>query len=180
VAEAFPQLKLQDLGIGMPGLTPICGGLLAEAAAVCFEDRSHAAGVVIAVHCVGSAQFTIHWSAVTAQQRRTYKDLHWATEMGAYGVAILIVKAVTGKRVIERSKKGTGFDYWIGETDDDELIFTNKSRLEVSGILDGNDNEIAGRMKVKQAQVKVTDHLGVAAYVAIVEFGQPKAHVEMT
>lgn len=93
--------------------------------------------------------------------------------MGAAGVAILIVRAVTGKNVIERSKKGTGLDYWVGDTDDDELIFSNKARFEVSGILKGTDTEIAGRLKKKNAQVQITDHLGLPAYVAIIEFGQP-------
>jgi hypothetical protein len=47
VAEVLPQLKLHELGFGMPGLTASCGGLLAESAAVCFEDPSHSPGVVI-------------------------------------------------------------------------------------------------------------------------------------
>jgi hypothetical protein len=179
VAEAFPQLRLQELEAGMPALTPHCGGVMAEAAAVCFEDRSHAPGVIIGVRCVDAQKFAIHWPAVTEQQRRTYNDLPWATEMGAYGVAILIVRALTGKKAIERSKKGPGFDYWVGDTDDNELIFSNKARLEVSGILNGTDSEIAGRLKIKKAQVEVSNHLGVPAYVAIIEFGQPKALLEM-
>lgn len=152
---------------------------MAEAAAVCFEDRSHTPGVIIGVRCVDAHEFAVHWPAVTEQQRRTYNDLPWATEMGAYGVAILIVRALTGKKAIERSKKGPGFDYWVGDTDENELIFSNKARLEVSGILNGTDSEIAGRLKIKNAQVKVSDHLGIPAYIAIVEFGQPKAHLEM-
>ena len=179
MAEALPQLKLHDLGSGMPGLTAFCGGLLAESAAVCFEDRAHSPGVIIGVRCIEAKQFAVHWPAVTDQQRRSYNDLQWATEMGAYGVAILIVKAVTGKKVIERSRKGTGFDYWIGDSDEDDLIFTNKVRLEVSGILQGSENDIAGRLKKKRAQVKTSDHLGIAAYIAIIEFGQPLAHLEM-
>ncbi len=152
---------------------------MAEAAAVCFEDRSHAPGVVMGVRGADAEQFEIHWQAVTNQQRLTYNDLPWATEMGAYGVAILLVRTVTGKKAIERSKRGPGFDYWVGETDDDELIFSSKARLEVSGILSGTDSEIAGRLKIKKAQVEVSNYLGVPAYVAIIEFGQPKAHLEM-
>jgi hypothetical protein len=152
---------------------------MAEAAAVCFDNRSHAPGVVIGVRCIDARRFAVGWSAVTEQQRRTYDDLFWATEMGAYGVAILIVKAITGKKAIERSKKGPGFDYWVGDTDDDELIFSNKACLEVSGILNGTVSEIAGRLKIKNAQVNVSDHLGFPAYIAIIEFGQPKAHLEI-
>ena len=69
-----------------------------------------------------------------------------ATEWGACGVAILVVNQVTGKVVIERSKKGTGFDYWLGDNDDgDSLPFANSARLEVSGILTGTKAQIASR-----------------------------------
>jgi hypothetical protein len=92
-------------------------------------------------------------------------------------VAILVVRKMTGKTVIERSKKGTGFDYWIGNVDEDDL-FVNKCRLEVSGILEGTDSEIAGRVKKKLSQVRPSDNLGTA-YIAVVEFSRPKAQVEM-
>jgi len=43
--------------------------------------------------------------------------------------------------VIERSRKGTGFDYWLGSADEvGELPFQNKVRLEVSGIGKADDS----------------------------------------
>jgi hypothetical protein len=179
VAEELSPLNLGELGAGMPGLTDACGTLLAESAAVCFADRSHSPGVVLGVYCPETKNFAVHWQAVTDQQRRCYNDLQWATEMGAYGVAILVVNAVSGKKVIERSKKGTGFDYWIGDTDESELIFSNKARLEVSGILHGSDGEVAARLKQKNAQIRASDSLGMTAYIAVVEFSHPKARLEM-
>lgn len=90
-----------------------------------------------------------------------------------------LVKAVTGKSVIERAKKGKGFDYWIGDSDEDEMVFSGKARLEVSGIRAGDDAKMASRFRLKCAQVRAGDHLGIPAYIAIIEFGQPKAHLEM-
>ena len=90
-----------------------------------------------------------------------------------------MLREITGKKAIDRSKKGSGFDYWIGETDDDELIFSNKARLEVSGILSGTDSKIDTRLRTKLDQVKPSDISGFPAYIAIIEFGQPKARVEL-
>jgi hypothetical protein len=87
------------------------------------------------------------------------------------------VKELTGKLVIERSKKGPGFDYWLGENDDD-LLFAGKARLEVSGILSGSPTQIETRVRQKKAQVKPSDNLA-PGYVAVVEFGNPTAHVEV-
>lgn len=59
-----------------------------------------------------------------------------------------MAKELTSLVVVERSKKGPGFDYWLGQSDDDDL-FANKARLEVSGILAGNDSDIKGRTMQK-------------------------------
>jgi hypothetical protein len=86
-------------------------------------------------------------------------------------------KELTGKVVIERSKKGPGFDYWLGE-DDDDLLFYGKARLEISGLLLGSQSKISTRVKQKKNQIKASDHLA-PGYVAVVEFGEPTAHVEV-
>lgn len=101
---------------------------MAECASVCFEDRSHTAGVSIKVVGLANTEFAVLWETVTDVQRRTYNDLVEATEHGAYGVAIILLREITGKKAIDRSKKGPGFDYWIGDTDDYELIFRNKAQ----------------------------------------------------
>src|SRR5262245_37843001 len=117
----------------MTALTPARGAMMAECAAVVFEDRTHHSGVLLNIAGISDQAISIEWDAVTDTQRRCYNDLDEATEHGAYGVAILIVREITGKKALLRSKKGPGFDYWIGDTDDDELIFSNMARLEASG-----------------------------------------------
>jgi hypothetical protein len=115
---------------------------------------------------------------VDDQARRSHNDLQEATERGAYGIAILIVCDLTGMVVVERSKKGPGFDYWLGDEDDD-LLFAGKARLEVSGILSGSRSQVQARVRQKKEQVKPSDHLA-PGYVAVVEFGTPTACVETT
>lgn len=169
-------LNLALLSNGMPGLTSACGTVLAEAAAVCLENRSHAQGVLLAVKGEKEAEYALVWAAVDDQQRRCHNDLQEATERGASGIAILLLEEMTGMTVLDRSMKRTGFDYWIGKPGDDSLLFQGKTRLEVSGILQGTNSAVATRVKKKLAQVKPTDK-EAPAFVAVVEFGSPKSEV---
>jgi hypothetical protein len=123
-------------------------------------------------------QFLMEWPPVDDQARRCHNDLQEATERGAYGIAMLIVCDLTGMVVVERSKKGPGFDYWLGD-DDDDLLFAGKARLEVSGVLLGSRPQIQARVRQKKEQIKPSDHLA-PGYVAVVEFGTPVVCVETT
>lgn len=177
VALAKKTMSLEALAEGMPGLTAASGQMLAEAAAVCLEDRKHPPGVRLARAGLTRDDIHVEWMPVDEQRRRCYADIQEATEWGACGVAILVVREATGMVVVERSKKGTGFDYWLGENDDDGPPFAGKRRLEVSGILKGTKGQIDARIKQKKDQMKPTDHLA-ARFVAVVEFGTPVACVE--
>ena len=170
-------VNLNALGEGMPGLTPASGLRLAEAAAVCFEKENHKSGVRLQKAGIISDDFHVDWPSVDERQRRCYADMQETTEDGACGVAILVVKEVTGLVVIERSRKKTGFDYWIGKNDYEGLPFVGIPRLEVSGILTGTKAELHARVRQKKEQMKPTDHLG-GGLVAVVEFGTPIACVE--
>jgi hypothetical protein len=162
----------------MPWLSSACGAQLAEAAAVCLENREHKSGVTFRLTGMKVHQFLMEWPIVDDQARRSHRDLQEATERGAYGIAILIVCDLTGMVVVERSKKGPGFDYWLGDDDDAEL-FVGKARLEVSGILVGSNAVVQRRVRQKKEQIKPSDHLA-PGYVAVVEFGTPIACVETT
>jgi hypothetical protein len=163
-----------------PGLSSAYGAQLAQAAAVCLENRKHKSGVTFRLAGIRSAQFLLEWPAVDDRARRSHGDLQEATERGAYGIAILIVCDITGMVVVERSAKDLGFDYWLGSGDDDsDELFARKARLEVSGILSGSRSEAQARVRRKREQVKPSDHLA-PGYVAVVEFGTPIACVEAT
>ncbi len=166
--------NLHSLSLGMAGLTPALGTVFAEAAAVCLEHKKHTPGVHLTSEGDFECTFALDWARVTEQQRRAHNDLQYSTEYGAYGVAIFLIKDQTGKIVIERSRKGTGFDFWLGEEDD--FLFQQKARLEVSGILDGSEAEMGARAKTKLKQISRSDGV-LPGYIAIVEFSGPKARI---
>jgi hypothetical protein len=124
-----------------------------------------------------NATFLLSWEPLTERHHRTCADLQEATEYGAYGVAILVVRELTGKTVLERSAKGPGFDFWIGDEEDTKLPFQGLTRLEVSGILTGDAARMRSRTNIKRQQVKPSDTLG-PAFIAIVEFGRPVTKLE--
>lgn len=168
-------IDLNNLSYGLPGLTSQMGGALAQAAAVCLEDQEHTVGVSLSVSGVFTKSFAVHWPEVSDQTRRCYNDPEEATEWGACGVAILLVLALTDYTVVERSRKGTGFDYWLGHEDDD-LPFQHKARLEISGIRNGNNSAIDRRVKQKLLQTVPTDG-PLPALIVVVEFGNPLSKV---
>jgi hypothetical protein len=170
-------LDLNDLKEGMPGITPVIGAAFAEAAGVCFQDQQHRPGVEMDV---GGLEQTVQvfWPEPSAQALRAWGDEEEATEYGACGVAVLLVEKFTRYTVIERSVKGTGFDYWLGyQTDDSALTFEKKALLEVSGIRKGTEQEVSKRVRQKTLQTSASDDLGLPAYVAVVEFATPRAEV---
>lgn len=166
-------IDLRELAKGAPALTPALGEVLCEAATMCLE-QVHQSPVPMKVQGSKKAVFVLSWPAGTAQVRRSYNDLQDATRDGATGIAILLVKKTAGYTVVLRSRKGTGFDYWLGNAGD--ALFQNKARLEVSGILAGGPANIAARKKKKDVQTKRSDKLGLPAHIVVVEFAGPVAH----
>ena len=120
----------------------------------------------------------VYWPEPTEQTLRAWRDEQTATEYGACGVAVLLVKTFTDYTVIEQSRQGTGFDYWLGYGDDEnELLYEVRGRLEVSGIRKGAVQEVNKRVREKRLQTNPSDQLGLPAYIAVVEFGTPRAEV---
>lgn len=88
--------------------------------------------------------------------------LQEATQYGAYALALLLMRALTGYTVIERARKGTGFDWWLGN---DDNLFQRKARLEVSGILHGTKRRLNARVRARLRQTRQSDELEIPAYV---------------
>ncbi len=170
----FGTLRLTELSKGLPGITPQYGGMLAEAGAVCFEDQNHPNGVELKVDGTFQAKYQTFWEPVTDQMIRCYNDEERATELGAYGVALLLVLDLTGNTVIQTSRRGTGFDFWLGKAEGgEELPFQNKERLEVSGIRSGDNSRIRARVNDKLKQVQTSDATALPALIVVVEFSAP-------
>ena len=166
------KLDLFELDKGAPAITPDWGASLRHCASICLEFNNHNTPVQLFVDGDFSRPMALHWSKITDQQRKTWADMQVTTENGACGVAILLIKQLTGLTVIERAKKREGgHDYWLGQEDDDPY-FQRKDRLEVSGILNGSETDINARVKQKLAQVE-SDGLIKGCHIIITEFAKP-------
>lgn len=164
-------INLSELEKGFPAITPAFGQYLSQACAVCLESQGHQQGKDLFVQGDYSNTYSLQWPPVTQQMLRCLNDDEVATEHGAVGIAVLLVARLVGFSVIERSRKGTGFDYWLG--DDGEVPFQNKARLEISGIRKGDDAAIKNLVNKKKRQTNRSDELGLPAYTVIVEFSRP-------
>ena len=171
--KTHPKLTLDTLKQAMPSITAAFGEMLVEAGAICLENQKHLSGVELSVTGKWPERFELHWSPTTEQMRLCWKDLQDATEFGACGISFLLVRALTKYTVIERSCKGTGFDYWLGDEGDE--LFQKKVRLEVSGILKGNEGLVNARVRSKLEQTNPSDKTKRPALVAVIEFGTPTA-----
>ena len=170
-------LDLNNLGKGdIPRIPSDVGAFLAKAGSVCLESQGHTQGVKLTVRGYYNKSYALAWPPVTEQSRWFWNDPEYATEHGAVGVAVLIAKEEIGYEIIRQSRKGTGFDYWMGTASDEG--FVNKAGLEISGIREGDDSIIKARVKQKLQQTDQSDHTQLEIYVIVVEFGRPLAEVQ--
>jgi len=147
-----------------------------QAAAVCLDNQNHSPGVTFKVEGDLSAEFQLFWPEVTQQMRDSWADMAESAEDGACCLAILIIQKLTEYFVIKRSRKKTGFDYWLGNKDG-QYPFQDKARLEISGILRGTLSQINYRVKEKIKQTQQSNHLNIPAYIVVIEFSLPKSQV---
>jgi len=176
IPNNLDSLSLSELSKGMIGITQPFGQSTAEAASICLEEQNHRNGVHLFVNNEFNKIFSVIWDDTTDQMRRTWADHEVTTEYGAYGIAFLLIQDLTNLIVLERSCKGTGFDFWLGPKFEEELLFQNKARLEVSGIRKGNESDIQSRVKQKIKQTSRSNG-SLPAYIIVVEFGKPQSVV---
>ena len=79
--------------------------------------------------------------------------------------------------MVEWARRGTGFDYRLGPPGSLELLFQDKTRLEVSGIRRGEDAGVLARERRKLAQMARAEGVQtqtLPGIVVVVEFGAPR------
>ena len=54
-------------------------------------------------------------------------------------------------------------------------LFQKKARLEISGIMQGDDTGMWNRYNAKVMQTEQSDYTSLPAYISIIEFSRPKA-----
>lgn len=116
------------------------------------------------------------WNAATSSMLASHKDEIEAAQYGAYGISILLLLKLENLTAVERSVRGDGFDWWMGDKKDP--LYEKKARLEVSGINNGDDKRINERVAEKLAQTDQSAGTGLPAFVVVVEFSRPVAVVK--
>lgn len=153
-------------------LTAAAGTNFGHAASVCLESQGHAT----MVNMTGEGHYSTTYATtrydVNDQMRRTWGDEEYTTEQGAYGVAFLVASVEMNVKAIQKSRKKTGIDYWLGT--ENNFMFQNKVRLEVSGIRNGTTQQLDHRFETKMRQSEKSDVTGLPALIVIVEFSTPK------
>lgn len=168
------EIDVTDIKRGFPGISSIAGQQLYETFEVCMHSFGHPESVPLTLTGNITDSIVLHWLDECNEQKiRTYADMQYTTEHGAVCLSIMLTTALTPYTIVERSRKGTGFDYWLG--DKDSYLFQRKARLEISGILRGDDSVIKNRHTTKIEQTNKSDDLHLPAYISVVEFSKPKA-----
>ncbi len=163
------------------GLTRAMGEVQVQCATVCLDAVGHdqATEFKVNVRAKGSlsdASFTLARDKASNKMKLTFNDLTVATQHGACGIAILLVRRLFGLIVFKSAKTKTGIDYYLSDSPK-QLLFQELARLEVSGLLKEPTTRVEQRVKTKIQQTKQSDKLNIPAYVVIVEFSTPCSEV---
>jgi hypothetical protein len=166
------QLTILQAGVSL-GLSSARGGALAEAASVCLAQHSHPIEVPLMIDGAITDYYTLARLEVDQRGSNSWGDKDEATEDGAMGLALAFIHDQTGYKAV-RSYKGTGIDFWLGESDESGFPFQNKARLEISGDFEGQNSALRQRLRQKERQTEISDHMNLPAYIVVVEFSTPK------
>ena len=169
-------INLSDIKNGFPGMDSASAGNCYVACMVCLHRNNHSDDNTL-LDLTGDATdtITLKWENYFDEQiDRSFQDQQYATEHGAVCISAMLVKECTDYTIIERSYKGTGFDYWLGY--ENEIPFQKSARLEISGIFkEAEQNTAEKRFRIKTNQTNQSDSSRLPAYISIVEFSNPKA-----
>lgn len=177
---SIPILALELLSQKVNFSTARCDSFV-EACKVCLEDQKHQPNAaLLKVDGMSPRSFTLAWKGPLAPEAiSSWDDPEEATEHGACAIAFLVVLEIEQLKVIRRSRKRTGIDYWLARQEDQ--LVQNAARLEISGIRKGDNSMIQTRLNKKKEQTKQSDaqNPDLPAYVVVVEFSNPVAHMEV-
>jgi hypothetical protein len=173
MADGKYHFDFTPLKNGTLNIAKAYGAFLVESAEYCLTLKSHPSPVSLLLTGDLKESGLLDWGE-GEQNGAQRPDLQEATEYGACGLALVVALQLTGMPCVEQSARGTGVDYWLGNDRSGNGIFQRAARLEVSGILEGDDVKIATRLDRKLFQTTPSDGSGLPAYVAIVEFRTPE------
>lgn len=174
------QISIDDLKAGINKISSVVCAYYAESASVCLKRMNHQPQMTQLLIKKGQTQEHVNllWSEV--ERDEGYLDMVNTVENGAYGVSFLVVLHSTQYTIAQQAFRGKGFDFWLSQKEEsdgyDPYNFLN-AKLEVSGILDGGESQIAERKRQKEEQIKKGADLEFPCIVSIVEFGTPECNL---
>jgi len=168
------ELNISYIKNGFPGLSEVLSNMCYEACMVCLRRNGHSDGVSMQLKGLMEKRIPLRlFDYFDDRVERSWQDTGDAAEYGAICISSLLLIECIDYTIIERSRKGTGFDYWLGY--DNDLLFQNAARLEVSGIFKETENNTAEkRFQMKMKQTDKSDNYNIPAYISVVEFSNPK------
>lgn len=174
------KIDLNQLTIGISGITTTFGGFLWENLVFSLTKMGHRTGVHLIVSGNKYEKLELIWSGKLSHNvTATYNDEQDLAEYAATAMAILLVLKLTDYTHLKRAQKGTKGDYWLGKKDAYGLLVLD-GLLEISGILKENKhNRLSKRFREKEIQVKLSPYKSVSKNVVVVEFSTPKAKVQV-
>ncbi|MGB7284478.1 MAG: hypothetical protein WBE13_19595 [Candidatus Acidiferrum sp.] len=134
-------------------LTDSLAGSYREAASVCLS-RHHSPPVQVSISDNASDSVAnLVWPVPDTRTLHAWANEIDATEAGAYACVIAAVELLRNLFAVRRAETKTGADYYIGPKDSGEGDLDKCLRLEISGLNDGSQTEVARRLlqKVEQA-----------------------------
>ncbi len=162
----------------VPALTSSFAGLMQEAVVMCMSEYQHLSGVSCDVRDLKEVltRTQIVWAIeLTDNIVRAFGSATAAAELAGEGIAILAILTMTSYTIIERSIKGTGVDFWLGdEANTTEDVIQREARMEVKGrtrIEFDKDIRSAVRKGVRQTERSAASKL--PACVILTEFSRP-------
>ncbi len=131
-------LDLDDLNSNIPALTDSFAKLMQEAVIMCMKPYSHTSGISYNLRDFDQVlvEVKIKWKTLYSERiRSAFGTPRNAAERAGEGIAILIILARSDYTVIERSRIGDGFDFWLSRSDeDDQFPFQYEAGLEAKGL----------------------------------------------
>lgn len=174
------EINLDELRKGLPGFTSIASSYLAEAATYCLNISGHKTGVNLTLE-VGDEKkdVIVNWySALPQDVESTWQDEQELVEYAAVGIALPLVLTLSEYTDVQRARKGSGVDFWLGQKDENGFPIL-EALLEISGILKKNSrNTVTARLQQKIRQARRSPYKNIPVYIVVIEFSIPMAKLE--
>ncbi|MCY4465391.1 MAG: hypothetical protein OXE46_07635 [Chloroflexi bacterium] len=171
-------LDLDDLSTDIPALTGALALQMQEAVVMCMNSQEKSSGVSCDLRNLDEAlgNLRILWKMSYSERiRRAFGDSRNAAERAGEAIAILTVLAFTDYTVIERARIGSGFDFWLSRTDDnEEYLFQHEMGLESKGLSHAKyPSQIVTAVRDGLAQIRKSKYAKLPALVVATEFSRP-------